>query len=857
MESAFQMHNGKDDFPHLVRPRLNQLLTEAVKRPVVIIYAGAGYGKTRAVADFLSQQDLSAGWEQLSDRDNVGSRAWENIVHTFAQMNEQLANDYREFGFPDTEERCKQFYQQYERSMTSTQQYILVLDDFHYVKNKSVLYFLEYSINYMPSNRKSLIIISREPLPLNLAGLQADDLVYYIHEEDLNFTESEISEYISQEGISVEARTVREIWQDTKGWAFAVNFIVQSLKKSPLYSGYVRNAMKKNFYQLMETEVYNTISEQLKRFLVRLSLVGHLSAELVSILADEDKSPLAELNSLSSFVRFDSYIDAYLIHHIFLDFLRTKQDILTEEEKRRTYQIAADWCSRNNFKIDALTYYEKIEDYESITFLFIDIPFQIPNDIALFSEQILCRTPKDAFTSVRSLTGLHVRVIMSLDKWQEAIELIKHYECELLQLPEDSMIKNRSLGGIYYTWGIMRQLLCTVDDRYDFHIYFAKMGQCFNKFASELEKLSNYPTSTYFGMAGASRQGAPQEYIDSLANSVEHTSGSLGGCMAGIDDLARGELLFYQGDVREAEFYILRGIEKARAGKQFELVSRALFYLIRIAVAQGQYSKATQALQDTKNLIDEDEYLNRFKNYEITYGAFCIYAMELENAPSFLKDKFSPYGHTFYYENSLNQVKALYCYNTGNYAPLMAYIEENKHREFIILYQRVELMAMEACIYFKKKNRSAAFSILRDAYNIASPNSLIMPFMSLGNDMRALTSAAMREPDIGIPKAWLEMIGSKSAYYAKYQSQFRSSHDKSSGTDGGVSLTDREIEVLRDLYNGLSRSEIAAHLNLSINTVKLFINNIYTKLDAHNLAEVIRKTIELKLLPEEDLKRHN
>ena len=853
MDSAFQMRANKGDFPHFVRPRLNRLLTEAAKRPVVIVCAGAGYGKTLAVSDFLSQQDLPVGWEQLSDRDNVVSRSWENLSHTFTQMNKQLGMDIRDFGFPDTEEKYKQFYQLYERSMPSTQQYILVLDDFHFVNENAVLSFVEYAVNYMPSNRKTMIIISREPLSLNLTNLQTKGLIAYIYEEDLNFTESELSEYMSLQGLSIETKTLREIWLDTKGWAFAVNFIVQSLKKSPNYSGYVRNAMKKNFFQLMETEVFNMVSEQLRRLLVCLSLIGHLSAELVAILAGEDKNLLSELEHESSFVRFDSYNDAYMIHHIFLDFLSTKQEILTEEEKRRTYKIAADWCNRNDFKIDALAYYERIGDYESIVPLFEDLPMQLSKDVALIAAQILSRAPADAFATVSSLAGLHVRVIMSLERWQEAFELIKRYETQLLQLPEDDKLRNRTLAGIYYTWAIMRQLLSTADDCYDFHIYFAKMAQCFTKSPSKPNKLSNYPIGPWFNLVGVARQGALQEYIDSLTNSVGNASSSFNGCMAGIDDLARGELKYYQGDVREAEFFIQQGLVKARAGKQYELVHRAYFYLMRIAVSQGLYSKALQALNDTKSLLDEDEFTSRFIANEITYGAFCIYTMQLDIFPSFLKDNFSPFGHTFFNENSTNQVKALYCYNTGNYAPLMAYIEECKQREFIILYCRAELTAMEACLLFKKKNRSGAFSTLRKGYEIASPNSLIMPFMSLGNDMRTLIGSAIRDPDIGIPKKWLEMIARKSASYAKHQSQFRSSHDKSSGGDGDISLSARELEVLRHLYNGLSRSEIAAHLNLSINSVKLIINNIYLKLDARNLADVIRITAERNLLSEEEL----
>ncbi|MCL2010650.1 MAG: hypothetical protein FWG71_08950, partial [Synergistaceae bacterium] len=665
-----------NDLFHFKRPRLNRLLAEPAKCPVMVVCAGAGYGKTRAVADFLSQQNHPVVWEQLSDRDNVASRAWENLANAFAQVSEQMGEGYREFGFPDTEEKRKQFYRLYERSI---QPYTLVLDDFHFLKNQAVLDFVEHVLYYMPSNRKTTIILSREPLPINLAGLQVRGLIARISEEDLNFTESELAQYMSAQGLSLETQTLREIWQETKGWAFAVNLIARSLKKSPLYSDHVRSATRKNLFQLMEAQVFNMASERLRRFLVCLSLVDHLSADLVNLLAGEDKSLTAELERLSSFVRFDSYVGAYLIHQLFLDFLRAKQEILTEDEKRRTYQIAAAWCSSNDFKIDALSYYEKIGDYKSIVSIFYDLPLQVPHDIALYAENIFNRAPPDTFAGVASFAGMHARVVICLGKWREALELMTRYEAELLRLPADDELRNHTLGGLYYAWGTMRQLMCTMDDRYDFHVYYAKMDECLTltkKSIAGSSKLSSYPVGPWFSLVGSARQGAPQEYIDALAVAAEHASRCYNGCMAGIDDLARGELKFYQGDVREAEPFIVKGLARACASGQFELAQRAHLYLIRIAVSQGDFAKAEHALKDTEALLNETEYTARFYAYDITLGAFYNCTLQPERVPGWLKREFSPYSHPQFKENFANQVRAHYCYITENYIALKAYMEE-------------------------------------------------------------------------------------------------------------------------------------------------------------------------------------
>jgi len=63
-----------------------------------------------------------------------------------------------------------------------------------------------------------------------------------------------------------------------------------------------------------------------------------------------------------------------------------------------------------------------------------------------------------------------------------------------------------------------------------------------------------------------------------------------------------------------------------------------------------------------------------------------------------------------------------------------------------------------------------------------------------------------------------------------------------------VLLSTRELEVLEQLSKGLKNQAIADNLFLSISTVKKHIENIYTKLQAHNRIEALQKAKQNKLL---------
>ncbi len=53
-------------------------------------------------------------------------------------------------------------------------------------------------------------------------------------------------------------------------------------------------------------------------------------------------------------------------------------------------------------------------------------------------------------------------------------------------------------------------------------------------------------------------------------------------------------------------------------------------------------------------------------------------------------------------------------------------------------------------------------------------------------------------------------------------------------------LTQKEYEVLLDIYNGLANQQIASKQFISVNTVKTHVKNLYSKIDVHSRAELVR-----------------
>ena len=61
-------------------------------------------------------------------------------------------------------------------------------------------------------------------------------------------------------------------------------------------------------------------------------------------------------------------------------------------------------------------------------------------------------------------------------------------------------------------------------------------------------------------------------------------------------------------------------------------------------------------------------------------------------------------------------------------------------------------------------------------------------------------------------------------------------------------LSERELEVLQLIAEGLTNPEIAARLYISLNTVKVHTRNINGKLDAHNRTQAVARARALGIL---------
>jgi len=831
---------------YLGRPRLKKLLENAVKFPLVAVCAGTGYGKTRAVYAFLKDYAAHTTWIQLTERDNSATRFWESHTNMISLSWPETGKRLFEMGFPETKEAFAEFEALRREALKAPGKYILVYDDVHLLHSPAVFRFIERTLDTLPQN-VTVMLLSRTIPDINMTGMMLRERVFTIYEDTLRFTEDEIAEYFRQLGFSATRQDIRDIYGDTQGWAFAVNLVGRSLCKDSKYERHVLGAMKANIFKLIESEIFLAASEPLRRFLLCISLIDHLAADLVRTLA-KDETLIGEMEHLHAYIRYDSFLDAYVIHHLFLGYLKKNQYMLTDEEKCETHQKAGVWCENNRYHSDALSYYEKSGDWDAILRIAHCFDAQMPHDIAEYILNILERFPKEAAFKNPLFVVMDLKLKANLGRTDEILDMASRY-AEYYEAQPESPEKNHALAGIYVAWGFSRLLMSPYTDVYDFDLYFEKHSIYYDKNPyAALDTLKSQPISAWAMLVGSGRAGAPEEYIGAISRSIPHISRVLNGNFYGLDDLVRGELCFFRRELPEAKLHLEQALGKARERGQYDIQHRSLLYLMHIAFAHGDFGAADRLLQSMRGLLEETGCAARCATtYDLSCGLYHLMLDRFDQIPAWLKGGFSAYTHPAFLDSYANLVKAKYHYQTRQYGALLAFIGNNLERQAVLL-GKIELKILEALALYQLKRRGEAFAALSEAYRLAEPNNIAMPFILYGKDMRTLAAAAAKDDGCPIPKDWLEDMNRKASSFAKKKAHMISEYKRINRLEDEISLTKRETEVLRDLSQGLSRTEIAANHNISTNTVKLIINIIYGKLCVNSLPDAIRVAAKHKII---------
>jgi LuxR family maltose regulon positive regulatory protein len=147
----------------------------------------------------------------------------------------------------------------------------------------------------------------------------------------------------------------------------------------------------------------------------------------------------------------------------------------------------------------------------------------------------------------------------------------------------------------------------------------------------------------------------------------------------------------------------------------------------------------------------------------------------------------------------------------------------------------VELLILRALACRATGDRDAASATLDRALALAEPEGYVRAFLDEGPPMAELLAETARRAPASYANRVLGAVGERVATPARRQPLVEP-------------LSERELEVLRLLASDLDGPEIAAHLFVSVNTLRTHTRNIFAKLGVNSRRAAVTRAAELRLL---------
>ena len=348
LEAKLHSRPAREDW--VVRRRLVDRLDQARDRPVVLVAAPAGFGKTTLLAQWLASSPVprTTAWVTLDPADEDPVRLWAYVATALERAGCPLGSDPAAFVAANAGEIETRVLPWLLNGLSAVQDdVVIVLDDFHFVREQACHDQVAFLIEHLPPHCH-LVIATRSDPGLRLGRLRASGQLGEMRAADLAFSVDEATTLLTQQEIRLSSPQLMELVDHTEGWPAGLYLASLSLSGRSDPDAFVREFSGNDRFvgDYLTEEVLARLTDELRDFITTVSILDRLSAPLCDFIAETTGSAviLRDLERANMFlVPLDRHGQWYRFHHLFAAAARSELAISRPERVAALHDRAATW----------------------------------------------------------------------------------------------------------------------------------------------------------------------------------------------------------------------------------------------------------------------------------------------------------------------------------------------------------------------------------------------------------------------------------------------------------------------------------------------------------------------------------
>jgi LuxR family maltose regulon positive regulatory protein len=339
---------------------LIERLARGDARPIVLVVAPPGYGKTTLLSQWAEHNGQAFAWVSVEEPDNdpkvlltYVAEALDAVEPIDGRVFDALASAASSVPGSVVPRLGSAL-----SSMASP--VVLVIDDVHVLRNQECRAALSVLADHVPGGSR-LALAGRAQPPLQIARLRAEGKIIEIGPRDLSLTPSEASSVLRNAGVALSEDDVAELHRRTEGWPAGLYLAALYLREGGPFAGAAVSfgGDDRLVSEYVESEFLARISPDQRGFLTRTAVLERLCGPLCDAVLELSGSAatLADLaRSNLLLVPLDRRGEWYRYHHLFRDMLLAELGRLEPGLMPVLRRRAAHWCLGNGLPEEALEY---------------------------------------------------------------------------------------------------------------------------------------------------------------------------------------------------------------------------------------------------------------------------------------------------------------------------------------------------------------------------------------------------------------------------------------------------------------------------------------------------------------------
>jgi LuxR family maltose regulon positive regulatory protein len=833
------------------RPKLMRKLNQGMEAKLTLVSAQAGYGKTTALSEWVKQCSSRVAYVSLDKQDNDWVQFWSYVT---ASIQERVPG----FGMDVCSLIEKGPTILLEHAITAllnelnqlTSELVIILDDYQFIELSAIHQSLTYLLEHLPSHIH-LYIASRTDFNIPTARLLAKGELHQITMQDLQFQLDEgLVFFRDTTDLLLTKEQVTELFHQTEGWISGLQLAAISLKRSPNIVESIQqfSGRQHHISDYLLEEVFHYQSESTRAFLLETSILSRMNRSLCAAVTCQlnGQEQLEQLEQLNLFViPLDDHRNWYRYHHLLSDFLQQRLFRTDPDKWVQAHIRAANWLENHGFDIEAVEHYiegKQIVDAVRLIEKNLHTLVQTKGVVLIRWVSVI---PENSFAEKPMIELFYIAVLLGVGEWKAAFRRVEQAKIRFQALQEKltDVEWNQTMGNIYF-----------------FCMMTSFLQQDLERTSDYLELLERHmPKGSIFQTMGCNRYTGYDSYDDLLVviNDLHAADVFLLKWITAWENkqeypfigyfyASYSKLLYEWNQLDEAEFYV----NKALGRKDMLPFARILIHVFisasRIQQAKGNSYRASERLEQLKLQIDSPDVELFMLKIDAAQACLSLQQGSLQDALDWLQR--CGMAHTD--EVSLNGVAEYLAL-----ARVLAACERMDEALYLLerlnrlldkedrLRERIQVLIVQSVTLQRSGQADAALVQLETALHLAEPQGYIRSFIDEGPVMAEMLSVYWR-----VQKG--SLLSNAQSVSSAYLKQLIQALHVTSEDDLSLKeiLTEQETRILQLIATGLSNKEIAHRLNITGETVKSHIKNMYRKLEVNNRVLAVQHAKELGIL---------